>query len=139
MVPDDHDCWEKGRILMLLRNYFYIVIPALFQWPSFLLPIAVDQFQTPLERQFYLIAILAPGCRTVAPRTGNLFPSTLDLPPRPCQLPKQRDLLKSHLHQLQKALLLAGLQHLKNVSGCKLATYESAKTLWHYILARSSG
>ena len=33
----------------------------------------------------------------------------------------------------------AGLQHLENVSGFKLATYESAKTLWHYILARSSG
>ncbi len=32
-----------------------------------------------------------------------------------------------------------GLQHLENVSGFKLATYESAKTLWHYILARSSG
>ena len=33
----------------------------------------------------------------------------------------------------------ACLQHLKNVSDFKLATYESAKTLWHYILARSSG
>ena len=32
-----------------------------------------------------------------------------------------------------------GLQHLKNVSGFKLDTYESAKTLWHYIFARSSG
>ena len=32
-----------------------------------------------------------------------------------------------------------GLQHLKNVSGFKLDTYESAKTLWHYIFARSNG
>jgi hypothetical protein len=29
-----------------------------------------------------------------------------------------------------------GLQHLKNVSGFKLDTYESDKTLWHYIFAR---
>jgi hypothetical protein len=36
-------------------------------------------------------------------------------------------------------LTQAGLQHLKNVSGFKLDTYESAKTLWHYIFARSNG
>jgi hypothetical protein len=30
---------------------------------------------------------------------------------------------------------LTGLQHLKNVSGDKLGTYKSAKTLWHYIFA----
>ena len=28
-----------------------------------------------------------------------------------------------------------GLQHLKDVSGYKLGTYKSAKTLWHYIFA----
>jgi hypothetical protein len=32
--------------------------------------------------------------------------------------------------------LLTGLQHLKNVSGCKTGTYGNAKTLWHYIFAR---
>ena len=37
------------------------------------------------------------------------------------------------------AVLLAGLQHLKIVSDCKLETYKSAKTSWHYILAQSSG
>ena len=36
-------------------------------------------------------------------------------------------------------ITLTGLQHLKNVSGFKLDTYESAKTLWHYIFARSNG
>jgi hypothetical protein len=30
---------------------------------------------------------------------------------------------------------LTGLQHLKDVSGYKLGTYKSAKTLWHYIFA----
>jgi hypothetical protein len=40
---------------------------------------------------------------------GTLFPSTLDLPPLSCQLSKQRDLLKSHVHQLQKASLLETL------------------------------
>jgi hypothetical protein len=29
-----------------------------------------------------------------------------------------------------------GLQHLKNVSGCKAGIYKNAKTLWHYIFAR---
>ena len=33
---------------------------------------------------------------------------------------------------------LTGLQHLKNVSGYKLGTYKSAKTLWHYIFAERS-
>jgi hypothetical protein len=39
----------------------------------------------------------------------------------------------------EKNQALTGLQHLKNVSGFKLDTYESAKTLWHYIFARSNG
>ena len=32
-------------------------------------------------------------------------------------------------------LTMTGLQHLKDVSGYKLGTYKSAKTLWHYIFA----
>ena len=136
-----------GRFLLLILSHTFFAV--ILYSPSFLQ--RMDEPEYRVSRRLYYPALnsylLASTLVIVTQHFGLLWVvielTTFSLAPL-IYFYRSKESLEAiwkylFLVSLGLVFLLTGLQHLKNVSGFELDTYESAKTLWHYIFARSSG